>query len=217
VFTAFLLVALSVLLYRRFISGYPPAPPGLALLHRGEAAYVGAAVEVLFPGGAGLPVAGVDAHLPHYVDRHLAALPRLQRVQIRALFCLLEHITLVLPGDEPGGRRRFSSLGAAARVSVLERLARSEKEPMRTLFWALRAVLALGYLGHPANLRELGVAPFEIEPGTSDAELIFPRIGGLVSSIAFEEGDRTDAESAGPLDPRGPRHRAYVRSSRDSR
>lgn len=82
---------------------------------------------------------------------------------------------------------------------------------------ALRAVLVLGYLGHPANLRDLGVAPFEIEPGVSNAELLFPRIGGLVSSIGFTEEDRTDPAALGPLDPHGPRHRAYARPSRDSR
>ena len=82
---------------------------------------------------------------------------------------------------------------------------------------ALRAVLVLGYLGHPANLRDLGVAPFDIEPGVSNAELLFPRIGGLVSSIGFTEEDLTDPAALGPLDPHGPRHRAYARSSRDSR
>jgi hypothetical protein len=206
-----------VIAYRRLVSGYPPVPPGLAVLHRGEAAFVDAAAEVLFPGGAGLPVAGVDAHLPHYVDRHLVALPRLQRLQIRALLMAVEHLTLILPGDEPGGRRRFSSLSAASRVSILERLSRHPRAFFRLLFMALRAVLVLGFLGHPANLRDLGLAPFELQPGVSDAELLFPRIGGLVSSIRFVEADRTDPVALGPLDPHGPRHRAYARSSRDSR
>jgi hypothetical protein len=199
------------------VAGYPPAPPGLAVLYRGEAAFVEAAAEVLFPGGAGLPVAGIDAHLPHYVDRHLVALPRAKRAQIRGLFLLLEHVSLVVPGNEPGGRRRFSTLTAASRVSILERLASHPRFPVRTLFLALRAVLVLGYLGHPANLRDLGVAPFEIEPAVSDAELLFPRIGGLPSSIVFTLADRTDPVALGPLDPHGPRHRAYARSSRDSR
>jgi hypothetical protein len=213
----FLLIAVLIIGYRRFISNYPPAPPGLGVLHRGEAVFVESAAEVLFPGGAGLSVAGVDAHLPHYVDRHLAALPRAKRIQIRALFGVVEHLTLILPGDEPGGRRRFSKLSAASRGSVLMRLANHSNQLMRTLFMALRAVLVLGYLGHPANLRDLGVAPFEIELGVSDAELLFPRIGGLVSSIGFEPDDRTSPARLGPLDAHGPRHRAYARSSRDSR
>lgn len=215
--TGLLLIALLIVGYRRFILGYPPAPPGLAVLHRGEAVFVESAAEVLFPGGAGLSVAGVDAHLPHYVDRHLAALPSAKRLQIRVLFLTFEHLTLFFPGDEPGRRRRFSKLSAASRVSVLARLANHSNASVRLLFMALRAVLVLGYLGHPANLRDLGVAPFEIEPGVSDAELLFPRIGGLVSSIGFELGDRTDPAELGPLDAHGPRHRAYVRSSRDSR
>ena len=75
------------------------------MLHRGEASFIVSAAEILFPGGGALPVAGVDAHLPHYVDRHLAALPRSKRLQIRALFGLFEHLTLLFPGDGPGGRR----------------------------------------------------------------------------------------------------------------
>lgn len=215
--TGLLILALLVFGYRRFISSYPPVPQGVAVLHRGEAAFVESAAEVLFSGGAALSVAGVDAHLPHYVDRHLAALPRNKRLQIRALFLLFEHLTLVFPGDEPGGRRRFSKLSAASRVSVLTRLSNHSNEVARLLFMALRAVLVLGYLGHPANLRDLGVAPFEIEPGVSDAELLFPRIGGLASSIGFTLDDRTDPAQLGPLDANGPRHRAYARSSRDSR
>ena len=212
-----ILIALLVVGYRRFISSYPPTPPGLAVLHRGEAALVASAAEVLFSGGAGLSVAGIDAHLPHYVDRHLAALPRNKRLQIRALFLVFEHLTLIFPGNEPGGRRRFSKLSAASRVSVLARLESHSSEIARILFMALRAVLVLGYLGHPANLRDLGLAPFEIEPGVSDAELLFPRVGGLVSSIEFTLNDRTDPEQLGLLDANGPRHRAYARSSRDSR
>jgi hypothetical protein len=217
VITGLLLITLLVVGYRRLLASYPPAPRGLAVLHAGEASFVESAAEVLFPGGGALPVAGVDAHLPHYVDRHLAALPSAKRWQIRALFGLFEHLTLLFPGDGPGGRRRFSKLSAASRVSVLSRLANHSHVWARTVFMALRAVLVLGYLGHPANLRDLGVAPYEIESGVSDAELLFPRIGGLVSSIAFDESDRTDPVDLGPLDPNGPRHRAYARSSRDSR
>ncbi len=215
--TAFISFAVLFLFYRRFVSGYGPAPIGLGVLHRGEAAFIDSAAEVLFPGGVGLSVAGVDARLPNYIDRHLSALPRAKRLQIRALFLVFEHLPLIFPGNEPGGRRRFSSLSAASRVSILERLEGHSNQLVRLLLTALRAVLVLGYLGHPANLRDLGVAPFEITPGVSDAELLFPRIGGLVSSIGFEPSDRTDPAGLGPLDPQGPRHRAYARSSRDSR
>lgn len=217
VITGLLLFIALIIVYRRLLSDYPPEPAGLAVLHRGEAAFVDSAAEVLFPSGAGLPVAGVDAHLPHYVDRHLAALPRLKCWQIRALFFLFEHMTVVYPGDEPGGRHRFSKLSVASRGSVLQRLVDHPHSLPRTLFMALRAILVLGYLGHPANLFDLGVAPFEIEPGVSDAELLFPRIGGLVTSIGFELADRSNPSALGPLDPHGPRHRAYARSSRDSR
>ena len=214
---ALLLLALTVAFYRRLVSGYGPAPLGLAVLSRGEAALIDAVAEVVFPGGADLPLAGIDVRLPHYVDRHLAALPRAQRWQIRALFILVEHLTLLMPGDEPGGRRRFSSLTAASRVAILEKLASHPKSLVRLLFVALRGVLVLGYLGHPANSQALGVAPFEIEAAVSDAELLFPRIGGLVSSNRYQLEDRTTPTPRPPLDPHGPRHRAYARSSRESR
>jgi hypothetical protein len=217
VLTALLFLALGLLLYRRLLSGYGAGPVGLGLLRRGEAIFIESAAEVLFPGGAGLSVAGVDARLPHYVDRHLAALPVAKRFQIRALFLAFEHLPLIFPGNEPGGRRRFSSLSAASRMSILERLQLHSDARIRLLLTALRAVLILGYLGHPANLRDLGVAPFEIRSGVSDAELLFPRIGGLVSSIGFEETDQSNSLTLGPLDPAGRRHRAYARSSRDSR
>lgn len=221
VFTAFLGIAAAIVLaiafYRRFAAGYPDPPPGLAVLHRGEAAFVQSAAEVLFPDGAGLPVFGADAHLPLYVDRHLSALPTAQCLQIRALLLLFEHLTFVLPADAPGGRDRFSSLPASARVDVLERIAGHRNLRVRILFTALRAVLALGYLGHPANLHALGLAPFEIEPGVSDAELIFPRVGALPMSLRGQPLERTDPVALGPLDPRGPRHPAYALSRRDSR
>jgi hypothetical protein len=217
VLTLLFLVAIAGLLYWRLAAGYPPAPPGLAVLFRGEAAFIDAVAEVLFPGGAGLPVAGIDARLPHYIDRHLAALPRAKRMQIRALFILVENLSLVIPGDGPGGRGRFSSLEAASRVSILEKLAGHPKSVVRLLFIALRGVLVLGYLGHPANLSALGVAPFEIDRAVSDAELLFPRIGGLVSSIQFGLDDRTTDTLGPPLDPRGPRHKAYAHSRRDAR
>ena len=215
--TVLFLVAFASFLYWRFVVGYPPAPPGLGVLYRGEAAFIQAAAEVFFPGGAGVPVAGIDARLPHYIDRHLAALPRGKRWQIRALLLLIENLSLVIPGDEPGGRSRFSSLTAASRVSILEKLAGHSNSVLRLLFIALRGVLVLGYLGHPANLRGLGIAPFEIERAVSDAELLFPRIGGLVSSIQYGPEDLTTDLIKPPLDAHGPRHRAYSQSRRDAR
>lgn len=208
--TAILLVLLAFAVYRRGIAGYPPAPAGVALIHRGEAAFVQSVAEVLFPTGAGLAVSGAEAQLPESIDRHLAALPRAQRVQIRALFALLEHITLFVPGDEPGGRRRFSGLTAASRIAVLERLQHHPWSLVRLLLTALRSIFVLGYIGHPANLNRLDLAPFRIDPVVSDAELLFPRIGALVSSIPFDAEDRSPEPGGPPLDPQGPRHPAYA-------
>lgn len=216
VLTGLLLVVLAaglaVFVHRRGLAGYAPAPAGLAVLHRGEAAFIQTVAEVLFPAGGGMALSGAEAQLAHSVDRHLAALPQTQRVQIRLLFHLVEHLTLFMPGHEPGGRQRFSSLSAAARVNLLERLASHPRSGFRLLFTALRSVFVLAYLGHPGNLHGLGLAPFEIEPVVSDAEVLFPRVGALPSSIAFGADDRTDPAARAPLDPRGPRHRAYSRS-----
>jgi len=222
VLTGLLLLAVAVLCYRRFVVGYPDAPAGLAVLHRGEAAFVQAAAEAIFPSAPGLAVSGADARLPHSVDRQLAGLPRTQALQIRALLLAFEHLPLLVPGAAPGRRRRFSSHPPASRISILERLATHPSRSLRMLLLALRSVLVLGYLGHPSNLGGLGIAPFEIEPGVSDAERLFPRIGGLPSSIPESLSGAAEA-SAGrgplaplaPLDPRGPRHRAYAHAAAD--
>ena len=68
-----LLMAAGFALHRRGYAGYAPAPAGLAILHRGEAAFVDAVAEVLFPAGGGLALSGIDAQLPHSIDRHLVA------------------------------------------------------------------------------------------------------------------------------------------------
>ncbi|MEM9176596.1 MAG: gluconate 2-dehydrogenase subunit 3 family protein [Myxococcota bacterium] len=214
--TGFLLVVLaaglSLFVHRRGFVGYAPAPAGLAVLHRGEAAFVYAVAEVLFPAGGGMALSGAEAGVAHAVDRHLAALPRAQRIQIRLLFHLIEHLTLLLPGHEPGGRQRFSSLSAAARVDLLERLANHRRSLIRLLFTALRSVFVLAYLGHPGNLEGLGLAPFEIDPVVTDAEVLFPRVGALPSSIPWDATDRTEPVCT-PLDPEGPRHPAYARAA----
>jgi hypothetical protein len=212
-FVVVLGIAVGLAIHRRGFAGYPPAPPGLAVLRAGEAAFIEATAEVLFPSGSHLAIAGLGAQLPQNIDRHLSALPRSQRLQIRLLFHVVEHITLFLPGHEPGGRRRFSSLSAASRIALLERLSGHRRGILRLLVTALRSIFVLGYLGHPANLQGLGLSPFEIEPVVSDAELLFPRVGGLVSSIGFGVADRNVDRPRPPLDPNGPRHRAYARAA----
>lgn len=213
-FVALVIAVAGVALARRVAYGYAPAPAGCVVLHAGEAAFVAAVGDVLFPARGPMALAGREARLPQSVDRHLAALPTDKRLQIRLLFAALEHGTLFFPGREPGGRRRFSSLSPASRVDLLERWAQHRFSVLRLLFTALRSVFVLAYLGHPANLQGLGLAPFAIEPAVTDAELLFPRVGAPRASNGLGVEDRTPAEARTPLDPSGPRHPAYARAGR---
>lgn len=208
------IVVLALVVHRRTLARYPSAPPGLAVLNAGESAFVESVGEVLFPGGGAMALSGRESSLSQSIDRHLDALPRTQRTQIRLLFLLLEHLPLAWPGQEPGGRARFSPQSAAARVGFLERLAEHRFGLLRLLFTALRSVFVLAYVGHPANLHGLGLAPFSIDPAVSDAERLFPRIGAPALSRANRADAVTDPQAAGPLDPDGPRHPAYVRAAR---
>lgn len=214
-----LVIAAAVGIYARsrLVAGRAGKAPGFAHLRRDEAAFVESVAEVLFPAGGRMAVSGRDALLPQSIDRYLTALPRAKRIQIRLLFNVVDRWTLLFPGNEPGGRQRFSSRSAAARVDVLEQLANHPQGLIRLLFTALRSVFVLAYLGHPGNLYGLGLAPFEMRPVVSDCELLFPRVGALPGSIPHGPEDRTDRSRLAPLDPSGPRHRAYARAARAGR
>ncbi len=210
------LAVAGLAIHRRGFAGYALAPAGLAVLHRGEAAFVDAVAEVLFPGGSREKLDGIDLHSFRSTSISIwRPFPRAQRIQIRLLFLAVEHLTLFLPGDEPGGRRRFSSLSPPP----LESRSSSVWAPigqgvLRLFVTALRSVFVLAFLGHPANLQGLGLLPFEIEAAVGDAELLFPRIGGLPRlGRVGRGGDRTDADPQPSLDTNGPRHRAYARAA----
>ena len=194
--------------YRLFL-GYPRSHEGLRVLAPREAVFLDAAAEALFPPGSDLPLSGGQADLPGYVDRWLVAVPSRQRVLIRLLIMLVEQATLFFPA--PGwGVRRFSSLRPDQREAVLEAWQSSSLAPRRLVFTALRAVITMGYLGHPKVLAHVGLAPYAIESPVLPADLLYPRVGEHPSTIPYTEADLTPPSSGVPLAIDGPRHPDYV-------
>jgi hypothetical protein len=172
---------LAFLALRRFLAGYPD--PGLRVLAPREAALVAAASDTLFPAGGEVPPSGVEAGIPAYVDRWLAAMPGRVRLLLRLLFTLVEHATLVWWAPPPRGWRRFSSLSPAQQTAVLQGWRESRLFPRRLVFLALRSAISMGYFADPAVLRQLGLAPYELRTPVTEADLLWPPAGQPRSSI----------------------------------
>lgn len=198
----------------RLFLGYPPLRTELRLLARREAAFLDAAGEAVFPAGGAVPLAGVDADLPGYADGFVASLPSHLRLQVRAMFMLFEQATIFLPAPGPGGRRRFSALSPEQRIAVLEGWSRSSLFPRRLAFTALRAVLTMGYLGHPVAMRALGLAPYDFPTPICRADLLYPRIGAHPDTIRLTEADLTPTSDGSPLPLDGPRRPGYDEATR---
>jgi hypothetical protein len=194
----------------RIFAGYPrPAGP-LAVLAPREACFLDAVAAATFPGGGAIPLAGQDAGLPRYVDRWLVALPTRQRLLIRALLLLMEHGTLVFAAPGRGGFRRFSSLTLDQRESVLRGWAESRLFARRLVFMSLRAILTMGYLGHPKALRHLRLAPYAFESPILQADVLYPPIGQSRENNPVSAGDLTPPSDGTPLDLSGPVHARYA-------
>lgn len=187
---------LATLLGLRVYGGFPAAGRPLRALSRREYAFIESATEVLFPAGGAVPQSGSDADVAGYTDSLVAEQPRRLRVLMRLLFFLLEHGTLIFPptGDWGFRRfRRFTRLGLEARTAYLQGWHRSRTAPRRLVFTSLRAILTMGYLGHPGVLRELGLAPPEISSPLCEADLLWPAIGLPSAAIRYSRADLTDA------------------------
>jgi hypothetical protein len=208
---AALLLALAVLvgwaLWRGF-AGYPPAP-GFTRLARREVAFLRAAGDTVYPPG-GIPRAsGSDARITEYVDEYFGMVPAQMRQLMRLLFFLVEQATFFFPAPGAGGRRRFSSLSAEQREAALAGW-RSSSLPMRRLvFTSLRAVLTNCYVADAGVLRELDLAPFEIETPVLEADLLYPPIGRPPTEIVHHQEALTDPSEGVPLALDGPLHRDY--------
>lgn len=201
-----LALPLALALSRAF-RGYPERPEGLSRLGRGEAAFLAAVADAMFPPGGALSASGRDADIPRYVDRLAeASQPRIRRM-FHALFWLMEHATLVFPASGRGGWRRFSSLDLDRRVAVLDAWEGSRLFPRRLAFFSLRSLCAMAFLAHPPVLRDLGLAPFAIDTPRCPMDRWAPRVGRSRASIALGPAEVAERPASGiPLALDGPLH-----------
>jgi len=204
------LALLFILMLRRLALGYPRRAERLEHVYRHEAAFLDAAAEALFPDQGAVPLAGKEAQIPRYVDRHLAALEPRVRLQIRALILLFEQSTLVFAAPGAGGRRRFTQLSVEQRVRVLEGWSESRLFLRLLVFTALRAVLTLGYLGNPVAARALRIAPFAFESPVREADLLYPPIGAHPREIRWKLEDLTPPGDGTPISLDSPLHPEFV-------
>jgi hypothetical protein len=201
------LVAIVGYAASRFLLGYPRPAARPVLLSRPELAVVDAAAETFFPPGGAIPLSGREARIPDFVDHYVAAVPRRLRILMRMLLLLVEHGTILFPapgGLLGGGMRRFSGLSPEQRTAVLAGWQQSSLFVRRLVFISLRAILTMGYLASPAVLRALGLAPRDIPTPVCEADLLYPRIGALPSSIALRAADLTPPSDGTPLGATGP-------------
>jgi hypothetical protein len=192
----------------RLLLGYPSPRRSHRIVNAREAAFLDAAAEAIFPPGGPIPLSGRQADLPAYADGFLLSLPSHLRLQVRAMFLLFEQATIFLPAPGRGGFRRFSALDDVQRVAVLRGWSESRVFLRRLAFTALRAVLTMGYLGHPVVMRHLHLAPLDLPSPVCEADLLYPRIGAHPESIQLREADLWTSDGT-PLDPNAPVHPDY--------
>lgn len=213
IFLLLFLAFFSAYAATRLFVGYPPSRGTLRLLAPREVAFLDAAAEATFPAGGAVPLSGREADLPGYVDSFLLSLPSHLRLQIRAMLMLFEQATIFFPAPGRWGRRRFSVLSAEQQVAALRGWSESRLFPRRLAFTALRAVLTMGYLGHPKAARFLRLAPLEFASPICEADLLYPRIGEHPDTIQLTEADLWASDGT-PLDIDGPVHPRYAGESR---
>jgi len=203
-----------VLLYvvPRVAIGYPDPRRQFRRLWRGEVALISSAAEAMYPAGGPIASSGLDADLPDYLERLMAASRLQTRILLHLLFFLVEHGTLLFPTPGRGGMRRFSSQDVEHRVAALDSWAESTLFVRRLVFTSLRAVLTMGYFAHPPVVRRLGLAPLAIESPICEADLIYPRIGERPESIGKTAADLTAPSEGIPLPQDGPLHPGFAES-----
>jgi hypothetical protein len=208
-------LVLLALLVRRAFFGYAKPDREFEILVPREVALIETTAEVMFPAGGAIPFSGLDADLPGYADRFLSAIEPGVRRQIRALFALFEHVTMFFPAPGWNGGKRFSSLSIEQREIVLQGWSSSPNFARQLVFTALRAVLTMGYLGHPEVLRRLRLAPYAFDSPIVEADLLYPKIGAHPDMIALSEEDLTPPSDGTPVDLEGPVHHLYAETSQE--
>jgi hypothetical protein len=196
----------------RLFLGYPRPPRCYSLLAAREVAFIDSVAAAVFPPGGGIPISGADAELPSYVDSYLGLLPAHLRRQVRAMLMLFEQATFFFPAPGPKGRRRFSGLSPEQRMAVLTGWSESRVFLRRLAFTALRAVLTMGYLGHPRAMRAVNLAPYQLPTPICEADLLYPRIGAHPDSLQLTRADLTPPSDGTPLCLDGPLHPDYAES-----
>jgi hypothetical protein len=192
----------------RIFGGYPPSS-GFARLARREVAFLHAVGEVMYPAGGVPHASGTDARIPGYIDEYLGLVPAQMRLLMRLLFFLIEQATLVFPAPGAGGRRRFSSLTADQGAAVLDGWRSSGLPARRLVFTSLRAVLTNCYVADASVLRELELAPFDLETPVVEADLLYPPIGRPPTEIVHGRSDLTPPSDGTPIALDGPLHPAF--------
>jgi len=202
-------------LLARVSLGYPRPQRRYRTLFRGEAALLASAAQAMYPPGGAIPPSGLDADIPGYVDRLMAASHPRIRWLLHLLVFTVEHATLLFRAPGYTGWRRFSSLTSGQQVAVLDAWARSPLFFRRLVFTSLRSLCTLAYFAHPPVQRQLGVAPLAIETPVCEADLLYPPVGRLPAAIVHAPGDvNAPVDRAEPLRPGGPLHPAVAGDGR---
>ena len=201
------LAALAAAFLVRVSWGYPRPRSRTRALFRGEAALLASAAQAMYPPGGAIPPSGLDAGIPGYVDRLMAASHPRIRLLLHLLIFTVEHATLVFWAPGYTGWRRFSALTSGQQVAVLDAWARSPIFFRRLVFTSLRTLCTLGYFAHPPVQRQLSVAPLAIETPICEADLLYPPIGRLPDAIVHRPGAvNAPTDRAEPLRLDGPLH-----------
>ena len=208
--TAVLTVLVLGYAISRVAIGYPDPRRQLRGLARGEVAFISSAAEAMYPAGGPIPSSGLDADLPDYLERLMAASRLQTRILLHLLFFLVEHGTLLFPTPGRGGMRRFSAQDVEHRLAALDGWAESTLFFRRVVFTSLRAVLTMGYFAHPPVVRRLGLAPLAIESPICEADLLYPRIGERPETIGLTAADLTAPSEGAPLPQDGPLHPGFA-------